>query len=172
MPPSVCYVRNEPGRINVCIPHGWYDSWTRSICSSCLQLEKWFNSLPVFCDKLIEGNLPPQPLLICCCRAAVRHSPGCNPDSTALLLWSRQRSAAAGCLPVSKQHTHKTEHNNWYQWNLMSNSNLCVSHHNIGGILHLPEILGDSGICIVAPWHNTVYTQHTRNLMIPSLLSK
>lgn len=106
MPPSVCDVGNGPARMNVCIPCGWYDSCPGSICSTCLRVDKRLHSLTVFYDWLIEGNLPPRPLLICCCRAAVRHSPGCNPDSTALLLWGRQRSAAAGCLPVSQQYTH------------------------------------------------------------------
>ncbi len=61
-------------------------------------------SLP-FCDWLFKGDLPPQPLLICCCRAKVRHSLGCSPDSRSLLLWGHRRSAAAGCLPVSQQRT-------------------------------------------------------------------
>lgn len=172
MPHSVCYVWNEPGRVNVCIPRGWYDSWPGSICSSCLQVDKSFNYFAVFCDWLIEGNLPPRPLLICCCRAAVRHSPGCNADSTALLLWGRQRSAAAGCLPVSQQHTHTQNRAKYFiVVKLMSNSNFFVSHHNMGGILPLLEIPEDSCICIVAPWRNKIYIQYPWNPIFPLFVS-
>lgn len=54
-----------------------------------------------------KGGSPPRPLLIWCCRAKVRHSLGCSPDSTSPPPWGHRRSAAAGCLPESQQQKQK-----------------------------------------------------------------
>lgn len=66
-----------------------------------------FSSASAVCPCLFEGDVPPQPLSRCSCRAKVHHSLGCSPDSMSLLLWGHQQSAAAGCRPV----THKTHTN-------------------------------------------------------------
>lgn len=93
MPCGVCYVRNGPGSIGIpflFLCSGWH----------VVQL-----FLSAFCDWLVKGDLPPQALLKWCYKVKVRHSLGCSLDSMSLLLSGLRQSAAAGCLPVSHEHT-------------------------------------------------------------------